>query len=128
MSTVRDQEVSDAMGKLMHVLLELDCFGRLNPAEDLTPEKAKSLAASGALSPRLAAYITNCQGRFHGFRYRPIRADIPVLEVTIFRALTAIRLIGFRDGHVEVTKSDQAAAWFICKYGIGCDALEKRVP
>ena len=50
MSTVRDQEVSDAIGKLKHVLLELHCFGRLNPAEDLTPEKPSRLRLL-ALSP-----------------------------------------------------------------------------
>jgi hypothetical protein len=107
MSTVHDREVLGAIDELRQALLELDCFGRMYPAEDLTPEKAKSLAETGTLSARLAAYIANSQVQFHGFRYRPIKADIPVLEATISRMPTPVRLIGYRDGHVEVQTSDQ---------------------
>lgn len=117
MSTVRDQEVCDVANELKQALLELDCFGRMHPAEDLTPEKAKALADVGLLSPSLAAYLGKRQV-FHGFHYRPIREDIPVLEVTIPRGCMAIRVVGFRDGHVLVTTSDQSMAWFLCKYGL----------
>ncbi len=107
MSCFLDQDGMEALHTVKQLLLELQACGRTHPAQNFSGENIEALVASGALSPRTAAFIVSPRVRFHGFSPTPIRADTPVLEVALAGTPGASGLVGFHDGHVEILESNQ---------------------
>ncbi len=106
MSYFLDQDGMEALHAVKQLLLELKAYGSTHPVQDFSVGNIEALIASGALSPRTAAFIASPRVRFHGFSPTPIRADTPVLEVAL-AGTGASGLVGFRDGHVEILESNQ---------------------
>jgi len=91
----------------MQALLDLQVYGTNHPVNDAAGKDVQGLIAAGALSTKSAAFIEGGQVRFLGFRSKPIRSDIPVLDAELANRTPPLHIIGFRDGHVEVR--DKAA-------------------
>ena len=102
MSIQRDCEVMEVAKAVREALLDLHAFGTKRPV-DCAGKSLQELIAAGALSPGSANFIGAHQVRFHGFKLKPIRSDIPVFDVELADRTPPVHVIGFRDGHAEVT-------------------------
>jgi hypothetical protein len=102
MSLENDQEAMKVLEAVKLALLELHIYGTTHTVEDALGASVQELVGAGAFSSQSAAFIATHQVRFHGFKPRPFRRDIPVLEVLLADRTAPLRFTGFRDGHVEV--------------------------
>ena len=89
------------MEAVKRVLLELQFYETTHTVDDELGKSLDTLVAAGALSPKSAAFVASHRVRFFGFKPKPIRPDIPVLEALLAGRSTPLRVVGFRDGHVE---------------------------
>lgn len=103
MNLENDQEALKVIDAVKLALLELHIYGTTHNIEAALGDNIQELVGAGALSSRTAEFIGSHEVRFHGFRPRPLRGDIPVLEVLLADRAAPLRLTGFRDGHVEVS-------------------------
>ncbi len=98
-----DQQLVELTTAVRQALLDLQCYGSKNRDHPLG-EDLQALIAAGALSPESAVFIGKHRVRFFGFRLKPIGADIPVFDVELADRTPPLHIIGFRDGHAEVTE------------------------
>ena len=110
MSFGNDQEVMKVVGAIKQALLELHIYGTTHFVEDAMGASVEGLVGVGALSSQSADFIATHHVRFHRFNPRPLKRDIPVLEVLLADRAVPLRFTGFRDGHVEVIASEAAVA------------------
>jgi hypothetical protein len=103
MSMQNDQQVAEITNAVRQALLDLHIYGTKHPVDDAPGKDVQGLIAAGALSPSSAAFIATHQVHFLGFKPKPIRPDIPVLDVELAERTPPLHFIGFRDGHVEVS-------------------------
>ena len=96
-----DPAVLQMVDAVKEALLELQIFATSHPLEFASGESCEALIAAGALSPQTGAFLEKQQAQFCGFKPKPIRSDIPVFEVVLADRDTPLRIVGFRDGHVE---------------------------
>ena len=107
MSIQKDQHLSEIVNAVRQALLDLHIYGTKYPVDDALGKDVQRLIAAGALSPHSAAFFASHQVRLLGFRPKPIKPHIPVLDVELADRTPPLHIIGFRDGHTEVT--DRAA-------------------
>ena len=99
-----DKPVEETTKAVMRALLDLHIYGSKHIGDPPLGDDLQVLTAAGALSPESAAFIATHRVRFFGFRPKPIRPDIPVLDVELADRTPPLHIIGFRDGHAEVTE------------------------
>jgi len=109
MSMQNDQQVAEIANAVRQALLDLHIYGTKHPVDDALGKDVRRLIAAGALSPHSVAFLASHQVRLLGFRPKPIKPDIPVLDVELADRNPPLHVIGFRDGHTEVT--ERAAAY-----------------
>jgi len=93
-------EIAKAVQEL---LLDLHIYGSKHAVDDAWGRDLQALIAAGALSPKSASFVAAHRVRFLGFRPEPIRPDIPVLDVELADRTPPLHIIGYRDGHAELT-------------------------
>jgi hypothetical protein len=99
-----DQQLVEVATAVMRALLDLQCYGSKHTVDYPSGEDLQVLISAGAFSPESAAFLTTHRVRFLGFRWKPIRPDIPVLDVELADRTPPLHVIGFRDGHAQVTE------------------------
>lgn len=104
MNVPGDQQLVELTTAVKRALLDLQCYGSKQTLDHPWGEDLQALTAAGALSPESAAFIATHRVRFLGFRFKPIRGDIPVFDVEPADRTPPLHVIGFRDGHAEVTE------------------------
>jgi hypothetical protein len=105
MSTGLDPDTKEAVEVVKRVMLELQSYETTHTVGDEVGKSVDTLVAAGALSPESAASMAAHQARFFGFKPKPIGPEIPVLDVLVAGRATPLRVVGFRDGHVECVPS-----------------------
>jgi hypothetical protein len=96
-----DQQAMEISQAVRELLLDLQVYGSKHAVDDALGKDLQALIAAGALSPKSVSFVAAHRVRFLGFRFKPIRPDIPVLDVEL--ADRTRHIIGFRDGHAELT-------------------------
>ena len=99
-----DQQLVEVTTAVMRALLDLHCYGSKHTVDHPLGEDLQILITAGAFSPESAAFLGAHRVRFLGFRSKPIRPDIPVLDVELADRTPPLHVIGFRDGHAQVTE------------------------
>ena len=102
MSKEFDQETLGIVVAVKRALLELQCYQTTHTVDEALGRSVQALVGAGALSSETAAFIADHQVRFSGFKARPISQDIQVFEVVLADRTAPLRVVGFRDGHIEV--------------------------
>ena len=88
----------------MQALLDLHHYDSEHTGDPGFGEDLQAVTAAGALSPESAAFMATHRVRFFGFRPKPIKGDIPVFDLELTDRTPPLHIIGFRDGHAEVTE------------------------
>jgi hypothetical protein len=99
-----DSEATELADTIRHALLELHCYTSSDQRNSAPERSIETLVSAGALRSETAGIISRYRFHFYGFNRKPIKPEIPVLQIELAGRATPLRLIGFRDGHVEVVK------------------------
>lgn len=98
-----DQQAMEISKAVRELLLDLQIYGSKHAVDDALGKDLQALIAKGALSPKSVSFVAAHRVRFLGFRLKPIRPDIPVLDVELADRAPPLHIIGYRDGHAELT-------------------------
>jgi hypothetical protein len=100
-----DPEVTEVSQVVRQALLEIQIYNSSHKGGNVPGNSIETLVAVGALSPKIVAWLANCQTWFHGFPSR-ISQDIVVLTVVMATRTPPLRFVGFADGHTQLVAVD----------------------